>query len=222
MKVRIDEVPSTGLNLHWEEPPACLDERLGRKSADLPEARTPIQADLLAARAGRAVAAVGQIGAVIGLACGRCLRPIDSRLDLRVAFIFVPPRERSAAAGRERPAGARERAASTRGRPASRREAGRDDEERDDPLGGLDLSDLPFALPGDDFEVLEYVGPEIDLTQAVVDQVVLALPLQPRCSDVCKGLCPRCGHDLNLGQCACADDRGDPRFAALESLKPSR
>jgi uncharacterized protein len=58
------------------------------------------------------------------------------------------------------------------------------------------------------------MGPEIDLTQAVVDQVVLALPLQPRCRDACKGLCPCCGYDLNLGQCGCADDQGDPRLAA--------
>ncbi len=208
MKVKIDEVPSTGLHLRWTEPPTCLDERLGCKVADLPEVRTPIEADLVAARAGRAVAAVGRIGAAVGLACGRCLRPVDSRFDLRVAFMFVPPRDRSAAAGRDRS--------------ASGRAARAEDEELDNPLDRLDLSGLPFELPGNDLEVLEYVGPEIDLTQVVVDQVVLALPLQPLCSDTCKGLCRRCGYDLNLGQCACADDRGDPRFAALMSLKPSR
>ncbi len=230
MKVRIDEVPSTGLTLRWEEPPACLDERLGHKSTDLFEARTPIEAALVAARVGRAVAVVGRVGAVVGLACGRCLRPIDSRFDLQVAFVFVPRRERSASAawdrsasaGGDRSASTQDRASSGRDRSASGRAPRAEDEELDEPLDWLDLSGLPVELPGDDLEVLEYMGPEIDLTQAVVDQVVLALPLQPRCSDACKGLCPRCGYDLNLGQCGCADDQGDPRLAALRSLKPSR
>jgi uncharacterized metal-binding protein YceD (DUF177 family) len=222
MKVRIDEVPSTGLTLRWEEPPACLDERLGHKSTDLFEARTPIEAALVAARVGRAVAVVGRVGAVVGLACGRCLRSIDSRFDLQVAFVFVPRRERSASAawdrsasaGGNRSASTQDRASSGRDRSASGRAPRAEDEELDDPLDWLDLSGLPVELPGDDLEVLEYMGPEIDLTQAVVDQVVLALPLQPRCRDACKGLCPCCGYDLNLGQCGCADDQGDPRLAA--------
>ena len=37
------------------------------------------------------------------------------------------------------------------------------------------------------------------------------------CSEDCKGLCPRCGKNLNLGPCGCRKEP-DPRFAVLEQL----
>ena len=63
-------------------------------------------------------------------------------------------------------------------------------------------------------------GDLIDLEPALRDQVVLALPFQPLCSDDCPGLCPECGTRL-------ADDPGhkhedgvDPRWAGLTGLLP--
>ena len=37
------------------------------------------------------------------------------------------------------------------------------------------------------------------------------------CRDDCKGLCPRCGADLNEGPCGCKPEK-DPRLAVLEQL----
>jgi uncharacterized protein len=63
-------------------------------------------------------------------------------------------------------------------------------------------------------------GDLIDLEPVLRDQVVLALPFQPLCTDDCPGLCPECGVRL-------ADDPGhdhgaasDPRWAALSGLLP--
>lgn len=53
-------------------------------------------------------------------------------------------------------------------------------------------------------ELSDYVADMIvDIDGIVREAVVLALPDQILCSATCKGLCPRCGHDLNEGPCGC-------------------
>ena len=47
-------------------------------------------------------------------------------------------------------------------------------------------------------------GRELDLSQEAHDAIVLELPIAPHCREDCKGLCPRCGADLNEGPCGCA------------------
>ena len=64
-------------------------------------------------------------------------------------------------------------------------------------------------------------GDEIDLEPVVRDAVLLNLPLAPRCSDHCLGLCPHCGVNRNETPCDCADAEGDPRWAALARLQLS-
>ena len=59
---------------------------------------------------------------------------------------------------------------------------------------------------------------EIDLAPAVRQEVLLAVPRFLQCREDCRGLCPRCGQDLNAGPCGCAPS-ADPRWQALESLK---
>jgi uncharacterized protein len=62
-------------------------------------------------------------------------------------------------------------------------------------------------------------GTEIDLEPMLRDAIALALPLHPLCNEDCRGMCPRCGTDLNSGSCDCKDDEGDPRWAALDALR---
>ena len=57
----------------------------------------------------------------------------------------------------------------------------------------------------------------VDLTEAVRQNVLLALPMVTLCREDCKGLCPQCGHDLNLGPCECQPEV-DARFSVLEKL----
>ena len=58
----------------------------------------------------------------------------------------------------------------------------------------------------------------IDLIPAVREELVLAAPAFLECRVDCKGLCPRCGRDLNLGPCDCPPVT-DPRWAGLGALK---
>ena len=71
----------------------------------------------------------------------------------------------------------------------------------------------------DDLSTAFYDNDEIDLSQLIMEQFQLALPMKPLCTDACKGLCPRCGTNLNTGACDCNQQWEDPRFAALKAMK---
>ncbi len=67
----------------------------------------------------------------------------------------------------------------------------------------------------DDYFLLD--GNELDLDEVVTTTFVLAMDTKNLCSDDCKGLCAKCGADLNLGPCGCRPEV-DPRLAALAQL----
>jgi uncharacterized protein len=58
----------------------------------------------------------------------------------------------------------------------------------------------------------------LDLTEALRQYALLAIPMKPLCRQDCAGLCPACGHNLNVGPCGCPGQRVDPRWAALTRL----
>jgi uncharacterized protein len=60
---------------------------------------------------------------------------------------------------------------------------------------------------------------ELDLTAAVREHVMLAVPEYVNCSETCRGFCPQCGTNLNESSCACTDEDEDPRWAALRRLR---
>jgi uncharacterized protein len=58
----------------------------------------------------------------------------------------------------------------------------------------------------------------LDVTEAVRQYAITALPLKALCSTTCAGLCPTCGKNLNEGSCQCPVEEGDPRWAKLRGL----
>jgi uncharacterized protein len=44
---------------------------------------------------------------------------------------------------------------------------------------------------------------EVDLSDDIREEILLAYPMNPLCDDACKGLCPKCGKDLNKEKCSC-------------------
>jgi len=60
---------------------------------------------------------------------------------------------------------------------------------------------------------------EIDLTEAVREATVLAVPQSRFCRDQCQGLCAQCGANLNETKCDCVDDDVDPRWDNLPDLE---
>ncbi len=75
-----------------------------------------------------------------------------------------------------------------------------------------------FSSEDDEDEgVFSLVGDSADLEEIVRTVFVLNLDSKLLCREDCKGLCPRCGKNLNLGPCGCRKEP-DPRLAALAQL----
>ena len=66
-------------------------------------------------------------------------------------------------------------------------------------------------------DILLLDGTELDLDEVVTEAFVLAMDTKNLCSDDCKGLCAKCGANLNDGPCGCKPDV-DPRLAVLAQL----
>lgn len=76
----------------------------------------------------------------------------------------------------------------------------------------------PDALEDPSSYPLAPEATEIDLRPAVREELLLALPQWVVCRDDCRGLCPRCGKDLNAGPCDCPP-AVDQRWHGLVALK---
>ena len=70
-----------------------------------------------------------------------------------------------------------------------------------------------------DLDVSVFEGDKIDLNELVREQILLNLSEQIFCREDCRGLCERCGANLNLVNCNCIEKEVDPRWAALKNLK---
>lgn len=79
------------------------------------------------------------------------------------------------------------------------------------------ISGMPLE-PFDEDEIFPIdAHHEVDLTEAVRQNVLLALPMVTICREDCQGLCPQCGQDLNLGSCECKPEV-DTRLSVLKQL----
>lgn len=77
----------------------------------------------------------------------------------------------------------------------------------------------PVAESLENMDNEEYIIPEnkiIDLRELVREALILNLPMSHLCSEDCKGLCIKCGKDLNYGDCGCVRVEKDPRWSVLE------
>ena len=71
----------------------------------------------------------------------------------------------------------------------------------------------------EDMGLAAYEGDSLDVDELVREQILLALPSRNLCREDCKGLCQKCGADLNAGECSCEQGETDPRWAALADFK---
>lgn len=74
-------------------------------------------------------------------------------------------------------------------------------------------------LAAEDLILSAYDDDAVDLDELVREQIMLAIPSRRLCKEDCKGLCLKCGTDLNAGHCSCEQGEADPRWSALADLK---
>jgi len=84
----------------------------------------------------------------------------------------------------------------------------------------LRLREYQATKPEGEEEQSEYLEDDrLDLSAWAHDAIALALPDKILCRPDCAGLCPVCGKDLNAEPHEHAEERTDPRWAALEALR---
>jgi uncharacterized protein len=87
--------------------------------------------------------------------------------------------------------------------------------------GVRQAQELPVSVvyhPADEMDLGFYTGEELDLQELITEQILLSVQMKPLCSDGCKGICPKCGIDLNTGTCTCVQKELDPRLEVLKKL----
>lgn len=68
----------------------------------------------------------------------------------------------------------------------------------------------------DDYIFMEDM--KLDISMPVFEEILLQMPSKILCREDCRGLCARCGKNLNEGDCDCPKSEGDPRLAILRTL----
>lgn len=84
---------------------------------------------------------------------------------------------------------------------------------------GIDAGREEISVTQAEAEIGYYRGEGLDLKDVLREQILLSVPMKVVCREDCKGLCPRCGQNLNQGDCSCPAAVGDVRWEALKGLK---
>jgi uncharacterized protein len=74
-------------------------------------------------------------------------------------------------------------------------------------------------LDEDELDVTYLEEGKVNTDHLLRENFLLNLPVQPLCREDCRGLCPQCGANLNLGSCGCQAPGGDPRLQVLRKLR---
>ena len=84
----------------------------------------------------------------------------------------------------------------------------------------FDISEVIMQDNGEeiDDDVLVISGEEIDIYDVILNSFLMNVEGKYLCNEDCKGLCSKCGADLNLGECGCDQEVIDPRWAKLAEI----
>lgn len=73
--------------------------------------------------------------------------------------------------------------------------------------------------PDESVEDAEYVTESsMDVDKIVYDEILVNWPMKVLCSENCKGICRKCGTNLNHKTCSCDQAELDPRMAAIQDI----
>ncbi len=62
------------------------------------------------------------------------------------------------------------------------------------------------------------VGTNLDVDQLIFGEILVSWPMKVLCREDCKGICKRCGANLNMAECQCQKTEPDPRMAAIQDI----
>lgn len=61
-------------------------------------------------------------------------------------------------------------------------------------------------------------GYQLDVDGLIKNECLMNLPMKILCKPDCKGICIKCGKDLNTGECGCDTFVPDPRMARIKDI----
>ncbi len=67
-------------------------------------------------------------------------------------------------------------------------------------------------------ELSYMTGTSLDVDQLIFGEILVSWPMKVLCREDCKGICKRCGANLNLAECQCQKTELDPRMAAIQDI----
>jgi uncharacterized protein len=75
-------------------------------------------------------------------------------------------------------------------------------------------------IPEDVLDNCDYIsGYKLDVDRLVYSEISLNIPMKVLCKETCKGICNRCGTNLNRASCECEhDEQLDPRMSAIRDI----
>lgn len=74
-------------------------------------------------------------------------------------------------------------------------------------------------MPTQESEEQYYIeGYNLDVDKLVCSEILVSWPSKVLCKEDCKGICPTCGTNLNLGTCDCEPTDLDPRMAKIQEI----
>ena len=77
---------------------------------------------------------------------------------------------------------------------------------------------LDAAKVADKDDVFTYEGDYLNIDRILLAYIVLNMPMKQLCKDDCKGLCPKCGINLNEAKCRCkVDEDSNPKMDILKN-----
>ena len=79
-----------------------------------------------------------------------------------------------------------------------------------------------IELRYDDMDVAYYDGIALDVNLMLLEQIELAMPMKFVCSEDCRGLCYKCGVDLNESTCLCKKEETDSRLSVLLEFRQKK
>ena len=79
-------------------------------------------------------------------------------------------------------------------------------------------TDSKEALSEDDDEQSFMEGDQLSVENLLINEIMINWPMKVLCKPDCKGICLKCGKDLNTGDCGCDTFVPDPRMAMIKDI----
>ena len=70
----------------------------------------------------------------------------------------------------------------------------------------------------EDEDIKRVTKSSIDLSDSILESIAMAMPMKALCEGDCKGMCFKCGANLNENTCKCDRADIDPRLEALKDI----